>query len=345
MTARASTMVDARAVLLTGGTGFIGSHIAVELARAGIRPVIFDNLCNSKASVVDRLATIIGRQVDFVQGDIRDGDRFRRALQEHGASAVIHLAGLKAVGESVQQPLAYWDNNVVGTIRMLEAMEACGVRSIVFSSSATVYGEPQQLPIPESHRLMAMSPYGQTKLAIERLLGDLCASDARWHACLLRYFNPIGAHESGLIGEDPNGTPNNLMPFVLKVASGVFPELSVWGSDYPTPDGTGVRDYIHVTDLAAGHVRALEHLESMRCEPINLGTGRGTSVLEMVRAFEAVNGVRVQLAMKGRRTGDVASSFADPALAARRLGWRATRTVEDMCRDAWRWARSGRPTA
>ncbi|MFM7808734.1 MAG: UDP-glucose 4-epimerase GalE [Planctomycetota bacterium] len=334
-------MIASSSILLTGGTGFIGSHIAIELARAGLRPVLFDNLCNSKASVTDRLATIVGRPVDFVQGDIRDGELMRRTLREHGVKAVIHLAGLKAVGESVQQPLAYWDNNVVGTLRMLEAMNDCDVRSLVFSSSATVYGEPRQLPITESHPLSASSPYGQTKLAIERMLRDLAASDERWHRCLLRYFNPVGAHESGLIGEDPNGVPNNLMPFVLKVGTGHFKQLGVLGADYPTPDGTGVRDYIHVVDLAIGHVRALERLDSMRCEAINLGTGRGTSVLELVEAFERVNGVHIPRETKPRRTGDVAACFADATLAATRLGWKTERTIDDMCRDAWRWQRSG----
>ena len=327
-------------ILLTGGAGFIGSHIAVEVAAAGHTPVILDNLCNSKASVLDRLRTIVGRPVEFVKGDIRDGELMRKVLRERRIAAVIHLAGLKAVGESVQKPLEYWDNNVVGTLRMLEAMEECGVRSLVFSSSATVYGEPEQLPITEQHRLMATSPYGQTKLAIERMLCDLSTSDPRWHLCLLRYFNPVGAHESGLIGEDPNGIPNNLMPFVLKVATGQFKELSVWGGDYPTADGTGVRDYIHVADLATGHVAALQKLDTMRCEAINLGTGRGSSVLELVRTFERVNGVKVPFVMKDRRPGDVTSCFADPSLASRRLGWKTRRTLEDMCRDAWRWQRS-----
>ena len=329
-----------RSILLTGGTGFIGSHIAVELARAGLRPVLYDNLCNSKAGVVERVERIVGAPVAFVQGDIRDGDRMRAALREHRIAGVIHLAGLKAVGESVQRPLAYWDNNVVGTLRMLEAMEDCGVRSLVFSSSATVYGEPQRLPIDESHPLSATSPYGQTKLAIEHMLRDLSRSDERWRTCLLRYFNPVGAHESGLIGEDPNGLPNNLMPFVLKVASGALPELGVFGADYPTPDGTGVRDYIHVVDLAVGHVRALERLDGMRCEAINLGTGRGSSVLELVDAFERVNGVRIARATKPRRAGDVTACYADASLALRRLGWKTERGLDEMCRDAWRWQRS-----
>ena len=327
-------------ILLTGGAGFIGSHIAVEVARAGYRPVILDNLCNSKASVIDRLARIIGAPVDFIHGDIRDGVLLRRVLRDHAITSVIHLAGLKAVGESVAMPLAYYDNNVVGTLRLAEAMNDCGVHSLVFSSSCTVYGDPQRLPLTESHPLSATNPYGQTKLAIEMMLRDLSRSDERWHICMLRYFNPVGAHESALIGEDPCGVPNNLMPFVLKVAAGEFPELGVWGSDYPTPDGTGVRDYIHVVDLAVGHVRAVERLPEMRCEAINLGTGRGSSVLDVVRTFERVNGVRVPYALRDRRPGDIAAAWADPTLARTRLGWQTERSLDDMCRDAWKWQRA-----
>ena len=324
-------------ILLTGGAGFIGSHICVELAKAGHHPVVLDNLCNSKPGVMERVGRIIGRPVDFVQGDIRDGEVLRRTMRDFKVRSVIHLAGLKAVGESVSMPLAYYDNNVVGTLRLLEAMEACDVRSIVFSSSATVYGVPKQLPLDESHPLSTTNPYGQTKLVIEGILRDLRQASDRWRICLLRYFNPVGAHESGTIGEDPHGMPNNLMPFVLKVAAGHAKELSVWGGDYSTPDGTGVRDYIHVVDLAIGHVRAMERLDSMGCEAINLGTGRGTSVLELVKTFERVNGVRVPYVMKDRRAGDVASCFADPSLALHRLGWKTERSIDDMCRDAWRW--------
>ena len=324
-------------ILLTGGAGFIGSHICVELAKAGHRPVVLDNLCNSKPSVMERVGRIIGKPVDFVQGDIRDGDVLRRTLRDFKVRSVIHLAGLKAVGESVSMPLAYYDNNVVGTLRLLEAMDACDVRSIVFSSSATVYGVPKHLPVDESHPLSTTNPYGQTKLVIEGILRDLRQASDRWHICMLRYFNPVGAHESGTIGEDPHGMPNNLMPFVLKVAAGRAKELSVWGGDYPTPDGTGVRDYIHVVDLALGHVRAMERLDTMTCEAINLGTGRGTSVLELVHAFERVNGVRVPFVMKDRRAGDVPSCFADPSLACTRLGWKTAHSIDDMCRDAWRW--------
>ena len=330
-------------ILLTGGAGFIGSHTCVELARAGHRPVVLDNFCNSKPSVLDRVAQIAGHRVECIHGDIRDAVLLRKVFADHAITSVIHLAGLKAVGESVRQPLPYYDNNVLGTLRLLEAMQDSAVRRIVFSSSATVYGEPQRLPIDETHPVSANSPspYGRTKLIIEQMLQDVSRADDRWRICMLRYFNPIGAHQSGLIGEDPNDVPNNLMPFILKVASRQFAELSVWGNDYPTPDGTGVRDYIHVVDLAAGHVRALDQLDSMRCEAINLGTGRGTSVLELVDAFQRVNGVAIPHVMKPRRTGDVAACFADATLAATRLGWRTERTIDDMCRDAWRWQQSG----
>jgi UDP-glucose 4-epimerase len=332
-----------RNVLLTGGAGFIGSHVAVELARAGHHPVILDSLVNAHASVIARIASIVGRSVAFVQGDVRDLAVLRRALVEHRIDSVVHLAGLKAVAESVQRPLEYWDNNVGGTLRLLEAMHACGVRSMVFSSSATVYGDPERLPIDESHPLRATNPYGRTKLAIERMLADVAAADPHWRLCMLRYFNPVGAHPDGLIGEHPRSTPTNLMPLVLRVASRLSARLCVWGHDYPTADGTAVRDFVHVADLARGHVAALHALDSMRCEAINLGTGRGTSVLELVRTFERVNGVQVPFELRDRRAGDVASCFADASLAERRLGWRATRTLEDMCRDAWRWQNS--PTA
>jgi UDP-glucose 4-epimerase len=324
-------------VLLTGGAGFIGSHICVELARAGKKPLVLDNFCNSKAGVFNRLSKIIGQPVAFVEGDIRDSKLLCKVIQDFGISSVIHLAGLKAVGESVSTPLAYYDNNVVGTLRLLEAMRDTNVRSLVFSSSATVYGEPIKLPIDESHPLSATNPYGRTKLIIEDMLRDLYRSDDRWHICLLRYFNPVGAHESGLIGEDPNGIPNNLMPYVLKVAAGEFKELSVWGRDYDTIDGTGVRDYIHVVDLADGHVRAMEQLQSMKCEAINLGTGCGSSVLEVVKTFERVNGVRVPYVVKERRPGDVPACYAQASLARTRLGWNPKHNLDDMCRDAWKW--------
>jgi UDP-glucose 4-epimerase len=332
-------------VLLTGGTGFIGSHICVELYRARRRAVLLDNLCNSKPSVVDRLETLCGERPAFVEGDIRDRSLLERTLADHGVTDVIHLAGLKAVGESVADPLLYWDNNLAGTLSLVQAMSSTGVRSLVFSSSCTVYGEPEHLPLDEGHPLRGASPYGRTKLAIEQMLGDLSAADERWRICLLRYFNPVGAHESGLIGEDPNGIPNNLMPYILKVAGGELPQLSVFGSDYGTKDGTGVRDYIHVVDVAEAHVRAMERISTMRCAAMNLGTGRGSSVLEVVHAFERVNGVKVPFQLKPRRPGDVQAAFANPERAAEVLGWRTRRTLDDMCRDAWRWqlAASGRP--
>ncbi|HAN16688.1 MAG TPA: UDP-glucose 4-epimerase GalE, partial [Chloroflexi bacterium] len=289
------------AVLLTGGAGFVGSHVAVELLATGYRPVILDNLCNSRASTVDRIGRIAGATVPFVQGDIRDGAQLRKMMIEHDIRAVIHLAALKSIGASIRMPLEYWDNNVVGSIRLLEAMRDCGVHALVFSGSTAVHGEPRQLPVTESHPFGPATPYGRTKLAIERLLRDVADSDDRWRICTLRYFNPVGAHESGLIGEDPDSIPDNLMPLVLQAAAGVLPELQIWGNDYPTPDGTGVRDFIHVMDLAAGHVAALRNLDSMSCEAINLGTGKGCSVLELVHTFERVNGVRVPHAFRPRR--------------------------------------------
>ena len=327
-------------VLLTGGAGFIGSHVCVEIARAGKRPFILDNFSNSKLSVIDRLAGIIGKPVDFVMGDIRDGELIRKVIKDNRISSVIHLAGLKAVGESVSSPLNYYDNNVVGALRLLEAMRDCEVRSFVFSSSATVYGDPTKLPLDESHPLSTTNPYGQTKLVIEEMLRDLHRSDARWRICLLRYFNPIGAHSSGLIGEDPNGIPNNLMPFILKVAAGQFKELNIWGNDYPTADGTGIRDYIHVVDLAIGHVQALDRLNLIGCEAINLGTGCGSSVLEVVKTFERVNGVKIPYVMKDRRPGDIPACYADASLAGSRLGWKAQFNLEDMCRDSWKWQKA-----
>ncbi|MBM4006033.1 MAG: UDP-glucose 4-epimerase GalE [Planctomycetes bacterium] len=326
-------------ILVTGGTGFIGSHIAVELAHAGLRPVLYDNLCNSKASVVDHLATIIGKPVDFVQGDIRDGDLMRRTLREQHVTAVIHLAALKSVGESIQEPERYHEWNVGGSQSLIDAMQSTGVRHLVFSSSAAVYGVPERVPVSEDHPCAPTHPYGHTKLAVESLLKTRAASDASWHIVMLRYFNPVGAHDSGLIGEDPSNAPDNLMPLVMSAAAGMT-ELQVWGTDYPTPDGSGVRDFIHVCDLAAGHVAALRHLDGMRCEAINLGTGRGISVLELVQTFERVNGVRVPLVLRGRRDGDVAISCASVGRAFERLGWRIQRTLEDMCRDAWRWQNS-----
>ena len=326
-------------ILVTGGAGYIGSHTCVELLRAGHNITIFDNFCNSHPESLERVQRITGKRFRFIRDDIRDRGALVTALRESGAQSVIHFAGLKAVGESVQQPLSYYDNNVMGSMRLLEAMGICGVKTLVFSSSATVYGDPQRLPLTEDHPLSATNPYGQTKLTVEQMLRDLQRSDTSWRIGILRYFNPVGAHESGLIGEDPQGTPNNLMPFVAQVAVGLRPHLNVFGNDYPTPDGTGVRDYIHVADLALGHLKALEALRRSpaECLTVNLGTGTGYSVREIVRAFEEASGKRVAYTVAPRRPGDVAACYADPSKAATLLGWRAERNLADMCADAWRW--------
>lgn len=328
-------------ILLTGGAGYIGSHTAVALVAAGHEVVCFDNLSNSRAEVMDRLETITGQSIPLIVGDIRDRNALEQAMRSHAIEAMIHFAGLKAVGEAVAKPLIYYDNNVRGTLSLIEAMITCSVKTLVFSSSATVYGEPQYLPLDETHPTSATNPYGRTKLMIEEMLTDIAAADPDWRIAVLRYFNPVGAHESGLIGEDPNGIPNNLMPFISRVASGRLERLSVFGDDYDTPDGTGVRDYIHVTDLAAGHLAALGAISS-HSEPIstwNLGTGQGYSVLEMVRAFERVNGVCVPFQIADRRPGDVASCYASPDKAKAELGWEAVLGLEDMCASMWRFER------
>ncbi len=328
-------------IFVTGGAGYIGSHTCVELLNAGHDVTVFDNFCNSQPEALARVQRITGKTPTLIQGDIRDGVALEAALRQSQATAVIHFAGLKAVGESVQQPLAYYDNNVVGTVRLLEAMAACEVKTLVFSSSATVYGDPQCLPLTEDHPLSATNPYGQTKLVIEEMLRDVYRSDPSWHINILRYFNPVGAHTSGLIGEDPQGTPNNLLPFVAQVAVGRREFLNVWGDDYATPDGTGVRDYIHVVDLALGHLKALERLQDQaECLAVNLGTGMGYSVLDMVRAFEKASGKSVPYQVAPRRAGDIASCYADPAQALTLLGWRAQRGLDTMCSDAWRWQNS-----
>ena len=331
-------------ILVTGGCGFIGAHTVVELLAAGHTPIILDNLVNSSAKVLPRIARISGHTPVFYQGDIRDRALLQRVFAEHKIDSVMHFAALKAVGESVQKPLAYYDNNVGGSLILLEEMEKAGVRSIVFSSSATVYGDPQRVPISENDPTGATTnPYGTSKHMVERVLQDLAAADARWSVILLRYFNPVGAHESGQIGEMPNGIPNNLLPYVCQVAAGKLAQLSIFGSDYPTPDGTGVRDYIHVVDLAQGHVAALERKGSAAGVHIyNLGTGRGYSVLEIVRAFEAASGQTVPYALQPRRAGDIAVCYADPAKAAAEIGWQAQRGLDEMMRDAWRW-QSGNP--
>ena len=329
---------DAVATLLvTGGLGYIGSHTCLALAQAGHALVIVDSLVNSKRIVFDRLRELApAASMAFHQADLRDEDALERRFSRTPIAAVVHFAGLKAVGESVENPLAYYDNNVGGTLRLLEAMARHSVRRMVFSSSATVYGEPEALPIPESHRLAPASPYGKTKLVIEHLLADYAASEPAFQHAALRYFNPTGAHPSGRLGEDPNDVPNNLFPYIAQVAVGRRPALRVWGSDYPTPDGTGVRDYIHVMDLAAGHVAALRFLDRESIT-VNLGTGKGHSVLEVVKAFERASGRSIALEFHERRPGDVATSYADASRAAQLLGWRATLTLDEMCRDTWRW--------
>ncbi len=329
-------------ILLTGGTGYIGSHTAVVLTEAGHRVVLFDNFANSQPAVLERLARILGQAPTFVEGDIRDTAALETVLRDHAIDAVIHFAGLKAVGESVQEPIRYYDNNVHGTVSLLEAMRGTNVRTLVFSSSATVYGEPKYLPMDEAHPLAATNPYGRSKLHIEEILGDVAKSDPSWRIMCLRYFNPVGAHASGLIGENPNGIPNNLMPYIAQVAWGKLPCLNVFGNDYATADGTGVRDYIHVVDLAEGHAAALGFLGAHTgWHAVNLGTGQGYSVLEMVRAFERASGRTVTHRFAPRRAGDAAACFAQPEKAARELGWRASRTLQDMCDSTWRWQSEG----
>lgn len=325
-------------ILVTGGAGYIGSHTVLLLLEAGYSVVVVDNLSNSSRESLVRVERLTGKTVAFVKGDIRDGVCLDALFGEYDIAAVIHFAGLKAVGESVARPLSYYDCNVTGSLRLLEAMERAGVRTMVFSSSATVYGDPATVPIREDFPLSATNPYGATKLHIEDMLRDLYTSDDQWQIALLRYFNPAGAHESGEIGEDPNGIPNNLMPFIAQVAIGKREKLNVFGGDYPTQDGTGVRDYIHVMDLAQGHLAALQALEK-ECGllTVNLGTGRGYSVLEMIEAFSAVSDRQVPYEVVGRRPGDVASCYADPAHAKSALDWEATRGIDAMCGDHWRW--------
>ncbi len=325
-------------VLVTGGAGYIGSHTCVELLQAGHEVVVVDNLCNSKEESLRRVQAIAGRGLVFVEADLRDGEALNALFATHPVEAVIHFAGLKAVGESVQMPLQYYDNNICGTLSLCRAMADAGVRDIVFSSSATVYGDPASVPIREHFPLCATNPYGRSKLFIEEILRDLNRADPAWNVVLLRYFNPVGAHPSGLIGEDPNGIPNNLMPYVAQVAVGKLERLRVFGNDYPTPDGTGVRDYIHVVDLARGHLAALDKLrENPGAVVYNLGTGRGYSVLEMVAAFERASGRAVPYEIVARRPGDIATCYADPAEALAQLHWRAELGIDAMVRDAWRW--------
>jgi UDP-glucose 4-epimerase len=325
-------------ILVTGGAGYIGSHTVLGLLQVGHDVVVIDNLCNSSEESLNRVTKIAGREALFIEGDVRDRYFIDKVLAQHKITAVLHFAGLKAVGESVAQPLRYYENNVHGSQVLLQAMENAGIFNIIFSSSATVYGDPAVVPIDESCALGPTNPYGRTKLIVEDMLFDLATADARWRIAILRYFNPVGAHESGLIGEDPNGIPNNLLPFIAQVAAGKLPQLSVFGNDYPTPDGTGVRDYIHVVDLAEGHLRALEALKSRSGANVwNLGTGQGYSVLEMIRAFEQASDRAVPYRIAARRAGDIAVCYANPSKAASQLGWRAKFGLPEMMRDAWRW--------
>ena len=323
--------------MLTGGAGYIGTHTCVELLNSGYEVVVYDNLSNSSKEAINRVEIITKKTVTFIKGDIRDEEQLLKALS--GCSAVIHFAGLKAVGESVQKPLEYYDNNVNGTLCLLRAMKKQNIKTLVFSSSATVYGEPQYLPLDESHPLSTTNPYGATKLMIEDILRDLYKSDNGWKISILRYFNPIGAHKSGLIGEDPNGIPNNLLPYISQVAIGKLDCLSVFGDDYDTIDGTGVRDYIHVVDLALGHLRALESLTKPQCEAINLGTGNGYSVLEVIRAYEKASGKKIPYKICHRRDGDVASCYANANKAKELLNWEAKFDIDTMCKDSWNYQR------
>ncbi|UGQ47655.1 UDP-glucose 4-epimerase GalE [Massilia endophytica] len=330
-------------ILVTGGMGYIGSHTVVELMQAGHEVVVIDNLSNADPSVRQRVARITGKEFEFQNADIRDRAALEQVFAGRGIGAVIHFAGLKAVGESVAQPLRYYDNNVSGSVALCEVMAKHGVKTLVFSSSATVYGDPATVPITEDFPLSATNPYGRSKLMIEEILRDLHVSDNSWRIALLRYFNPVGAHESGLIGEAPSGIPNNLLPYVAQVAEGRRESLSVFGGDYPTPDGTGVRDYIHVVDLALGHLKALDKLaEGPGVRTWNLGTGHGYSVLDMVRAFEKASGKPVPYKIVGRRPGDIATCYADTARAERELGWKARYDIDRMCTDAWRWQSSAK---
>ena len=327
-------------ILVTGGAGFIGSHTVVELLEKGEKIIIVDNFCNSSPEVLNKIKQITNKDFKFYEVDLLDEENLEKVFKENNIESVIHFAGLKAVGESVAKPIEYYHNNITGTLILLKLMKKYNCKKIVFSSSATVYGNPASLPIKEDFPLSTTNPYGSTKLMIEQILQDVCVADADFSVAILRYFNPIGAHESGLMGEVPNGIPNNVMPYILKVASGEYEALTVFGNDYNTPDGTGVRDYIHVVDLAKGHLKALDKIREEKGVKIyNLGTGNGYSVLDLVTNFEKVNGVKVNYKIGARRPGDIAACYADPSKAKEELGWTAERGIEEMCRDAWNFVR------
>ena len=328
-------------ILVTGGAGYIGTHTCIALHEAGYEIVVYDNLSNSSREAINRVSALIGQPIEFIEGDIRDAEMLRQVFSSHHFFGVIHFAGLKAVGESVAKPLLYYNNNVSGTITLLEVMAEYDVKNLVFSSSATVYGDPETLPIDENSKRSCTNPYGQSKLTVEHILEDLAVSDDSWNLIPLRYFNPVGAHPSGQIGEDPNDIPNNLMPYISQVAVGKLAKLNIFGNDYPTTDGTGVRDFIHVTDLAQGHVAALNYLEQQVAPvgflPINLGTGKGTSVLELVTAFSNVSGQSIPYQFAERRAGDIASCYASADKAKNLLEWQAKLSITEMCQDSWRW--------
>ncbi len=336
-----NTGFDNQKILVTGGAGYIGSHTVVRLLEAEAKVVIVDNLCNSKREVIDRIEKIAGRRPDFLEGDIRDRTLLRSILKNNKIDSVIHFAGLKAVGESLEKPLEYYSNNVMGSVILFEEMRRAAIKSLVFSSSATVYGDASSVPIAEDSPLKTTNPYGQSKLMVEEILRDLHKSNSSWRIAILRYFNPVGAHKTGLIGEDPRGVPNNLIPLIGKVALGEREKLTVFGNDYPTPDGTGVRDYIHVDDLAEGHLAALRTIRKPGLLAVNLGTGRGYSVIDMIKAYEAVSCQPIPFENAPRRPGDIAISYADSELAKRLLGWEAQHGIHRMCQDAWRWQSKG----
>ena len=329
-------------ILVTGGTGFIGSHTLVELYAAGHETIVVDNLSNSNPVALERVEALVGKKIPFYQLDIRDRESLNQMMEQNHFDACIHFAGLKAVGESVEKPWEYYENNIGGTLTLLDVMRRHGCKNIIFSSSATVYGDPAMIPITEAcPKGNCTNPYGKTKSMLEEIMMDMQKADKEWNVVLLRYFNPIGAHPSGTIGENPNGIPNNLMPYITQVAVGKRPELGVFGNDYDTPDGTGVRDYIHVVDLAKGHVAALQAIErKCGCAIYNLGTGQGYSVLQLVKTFEKVNNIKIPYSIKPRRAGDIATCYSDPAKAEKELGWKAERGLEDMCRDSWNWQRN-----